>query len=285
MPHAEKRDGKLTGFWYGEVDLRHKGGERLRRRFETKAKAEGLLEYPMLHLFPHKNSPAAVEGRFPAAISCFAFRTVLLLGIVQTLNLRRADTRGGSLAFALIAFLSARAGAQTHCQAPPEAAPALAATDGRVRLESGIDQRLAREAHRMSWWNYGWAIGIGASGAGTLVAVPFVSPENRVDYYTGAVMAGAGVIPFLVAPPNVIHDGKQLHAKLQTFPPRPTATRSARSSRTPSRAWCATRATSGCSPAGGRMPPTSPSTPPASSSSASATTTGSRAPSTAVPVS
>jgi hypothetical protein len=23
MAHAEKRDGKLTGFWYGEVDLRH----------------------------------------------------------------------------------------------------------------------------------------------------------------------------------------------------------------------------------------------------------------------
>ena len=22
MPHAEKRDGKLTGFWYGEVDRR-----------------------------------------------------------------------------------------------------------------------------------------------------------------------------------------------------------------------------------------------------------------------
>ena len=28
MPHAEKRDGKLTGFWYGEVDRRHNGGAR-----------------------------------------------------------------------------------------------------------------------------------------------------------------------------------------------------------------------------------------------------------------
>jgi hypothetical protein len=46
MPHAEERDGKLTGWFYGEIDLRHKGGARLRRRFETKAKAEGLLEYP-----------------------------------------------------------------------------------------------------------------------------------------------------------------------------------------------------------------------------------------------
>src|ERR1700693_515086 len=45
MPHAEKRDGKLTGFWYGEVDRRHKGGERFRRRFETKAKAEGYEAY------------------------------------------------------------------------------------------------------------------------------------------------------------------------------------------------------------------------------------------------
>jgi hypothetical protein len=45
MPHAEKRGGKLTGFWYGEVDRRHKGGERFRRRFETKAKAEGYEAY------------------------------------------------------------------------------------------------------------------------------------------------------------------------------------------------------------------------------------------------
>jgi len=134
-------------------------------------------------------------------------------------NLRRADTRGACLAFALVVLLSARARAQTHCQLPADAAPALAATDGRVRLE-WIDQRLSREAHRMSWWNWGWAVGIGASGLGTLVAVPFVAPENRIDYYTGAVMAGAGVIPFIVAPPNVIHDAQQLHAKLQAFPPK-----------------------------------------------------------------
>ena len=45
MPHEEKRDGKLTGFWYGEVDRRHKDGERFRRRFETKEKAEGYEAY------------------------------------------------------------------------------------------------------------------------------------------------------------------------------------------------------------------------------------------------
>jgi integrase len=46
MAHAEKRDGKLTGFWYGEVDRRHKpGGMRFRSRFETKREAEGYEAY------------------------------------------------------------------------------------------------------------------------------------------------------------------------------------------------------------------------------------------------
>ena len=43
MPHAEKRDGKLTGFWYGEVDRRHKGGERFRREGDRRG-APGLAE-------------------------------------------------------------------------------------------------------------------------------------------------------------------------------------------------------------------------------------------------
>jgi hypothetical protein len=120
--------------------------------------------------------------------------------------------------FAALLLASPRARGQTRCPAPSGAAPALAATDGRVRLE-WIDHRLSREAHRMSWWNYGWAIGIGASGLGSLAAVPFVAPENRVDYYTGAVLAGLGVIPFLVAPPTVIHEAHELHARLTTAPP------------------------------------------------------------------
>jgi hypothetical protein len=135
----------------------------------------------------------------------------------------RAHTRGLSLgfgpAFALFTLLSpVVARAQTRCRAPEGAESALAATDGRVRLE-WIDQRLSREAHRMSRWNYGWAIGIGASGVGSLIPVPFVAPEDRVDYYTGAVMAAVGVLPFLLAPPDVIHDGRELHARLRDFPP------------------------------------------------------------------
>jgi hypothetical protein len=34
MPYAEKRGGKLTGHWYGEVAL--KGIPKFRRRFETR---------------------------------------------------------------------------------------------------------------------------------------------------------------------------------------------------------------------------------------------------------
>lgn len=45
MASPEKRCSKLTGFWYGEVDKRAKGGERFRRRFDTKAKALGYEAY------------------------------------------------------------------------------------------------------------------------------------------------------------------------------------------------------------------------------------------------
>lgn len=43
MAYAEKRDGVLTGFWYGEVVHKHAG--RFRRRFETKREAMGYEAY------------------------------------------------------------------------------------------------------------------------------------------------------------------------------------------------------------------------------------------------
>jgi integrase len=46
MAYAERRDGHLTGFWYGEVgNSRQDGQSRLRRRFETRREAEGWEEY------------------------------------------------------------------------------------------------------------------------------------------------------------------------------------------------------------------------------------------------
>src|SRR6185312_4037957 len=44
MSYAEKRDGKLTGYWYGEVVIKATS-ERFRRRFETKKAAEGYEAY------------------------------------------------------------------------------------------------------------------------------------------------------------------------------------------------------------------------------------------------
>jgi hypothetical protein len=131
-----------------------------------------------------------------------------------------ASRRGriGGLIVCFCGLLTALpAAAEIRCAAPPEAAPALAATDGRVRL-AWIDRRLSAEAHRMSIWNWGWAAGIGAAGVGTLLAVPFVAPENRVDYYTGAVLAAAGIVPFLVAPPAVIGEAHELHGRLLGAP-------------------------------------------------------------------
>lgn len=44
MAYAEKRDGKITGHWYGEVKLKATG-ERFRRRFDRKVDAEGYELY------------------------------------------------------------------------------------------------------------------------------------------------------------------------------------------------------------------------------------------------
>jgi integrase len=44
MANAEKRDGKLTGHWYGEVKVKASGA-RYRKRFETKREAEAYEAY------------------------------------------------------------------------------------------------------------------------------------------------------------------------------------------------------------------------------------------------
>jgi hypothetical protein len=112
-----------------------------------------------------------------------------------------------------------RVQAETHCPAVPAGVqPQVAGIDGRTRLE-WIDRRLSHAAPGMRIWNWGWAIGIGAAGLGTLIAAPFVSPESRVDYYTGAGAAAIGVLPFILAPPQVIGDAHDLHAKLTSKPP------------------------------------------------------------------
>ena len=44
------------------------------------------------------------------------------------------------------------------------------------------------------------------------VAVPFVAPSNRVDWYTGAVSAAVGIVPFIVSPLTVTRDAPKVSA-------------------------------------------------------------------------
>ncbi|HXJ20478.1 MAG TPA: hypothetical protein VMT03_09605 [Polyangia bacterium] len=127
---------------------------------------------------------------------------------------------GLALFLAVASGASARqARAEARCPAVPAGVqPQVALIDGRTRLE-WIDRRLSSAAPGSSTWNWGWAIGIGAAGVGTLIAAPFVSPDSRVDYYTGAGAAALGVLPFILAPPQVIGAAHDLHAKLLGKPP------------------------------------------------------------------
>jgi hypothetical protein len=45
MSYPEKRGGKFTGYWYGEVRSMNASRDRFRRRFETRKEAEGYEAY------------------------------------------------------------------------------------------------------------------------------------------------------------------------------------------------------------------------------------------------
>jgi hypothetical protein len=108
------------------------------------------------------------------------------------------------------------------CPAPPGAHPAVAAIDGRQRL-AWIDERLQQQAWRGKLWAYGWGIGVGAAGVGSLIAVPFVAPSQRVDWYTSAATAAFGVIPFVLAPLKVTRDAPALRDAIAASPPEDDA--------------------------------------------------------------
>jgi integrase len=61
MAYAEKRDGKLSGFWYGEVLIKATS-ERFRRRFETKREAVGYEAYVKATGFEPPNLKDAKVG-------------------------------------------------------------------------------------------------------------------------------------------------------------------------------------------------------------------------------
>lgn len=119
-----------------------------------------------------------------------------------------------AVAFGLVSAGRAQA---TTCAPPPGASARIGEIDARQRLR-WIDARLGEEARRARLWAGGWAIGIGAAGLGSLAAVPFVAASDRVDWYTSAVTAAVGVVPFLVAPLSVTGDAPKLRAALEITP-------------------------------------------------------------------
>lgn len=65
MPSQEKRGTppRPTGYWYGEVDFRNKGGQRFRRRFETRKLALGYEAYVKATGEEPEGTGATPQGR------------------------------------------------------------------------------------------------------------------------------------------------------------------------------------------------------------------------------
>jgi hypothetical protein len=109
---------------------------------------------------------------------------------------------------------SARAeGREDRCPVPDAGSPALHEQDPTRRL-TWIAEHLSAAEGNARLWTFGWGGGIAAAGVGSLIAVPFVAPGDRVDWYTGAVSAGVGVAAFVFAPPAILHDAPALRADL-----------------------------------------------------------------------
>ena len=47
-----------------------------------------------------------------------------------------------------------------------------------------------------------------------LAPLPFVKPEDRIDWYTGAASTAIGIVPLLIAPLDVIADARALRLRL-----------------------------------------------------------------------
>lgn len=110
----------------------------------------------------------------------------------------------------------AAARASALCPPPPVtvgAAPRLQQIDGATRL-AWIDTHLADTAHHAKLWKWGWGIGIAVATVANLAPLPFVSPDERIDWYTGAASTVVGIVPLVIAPLAVIDDSAALRARL-----------------------------------------------------------------------
>jgi hypothetical protein len=92
-------------------------------------------------------------------------------------------------------------------------AASLAAVGGETRL-AWIDTRLSATARTARIWTWGWGIGIGVATVANLAPLPFVAPEDRVDWYTSAATTVVGIVPLVIAPLDVIGDARTLRARI-----------------------------------------------------------------------
>ena len=103
--------------------------------------------------------------------------------------------------------------------APPGvgAAPVAAEATLSQRLAS-LEAALAKEERHFQIWRWSWTATYAALTVGSLVAVPFVAKEARVDYYTAAVTSAAAVVPtllFVQPPPPAYLPGAEAPARLR----------------------------------------------------------------------
>jgi hypothetical protein len=114
-------------------------------------------------------------------------------------------------ALSLASALPSRAA--TTCPTQAGIGPGPAGIPAQVRLE-WIDARLARTARNARRWTWGWGIGLAVGTVANLAPLPWVAPQDRIDWYTGAVTTVVGIVPLLIAPLDVIDDSRALRARL-----------------------------------------------------------------------
>ena len=129
-------------------------------------------------------------------------RGLAVLGVSALLGLAAPAAHAASCAPG-VAVVDAQAGAR------------LGAVDPELRLR-WIDAELGRSAARAHLWTWGWGLALGVGTLANLAPLPFVSAEQRIDWYTGAVTTAVGIVPLLIAPLDVIADSRDLRARLAT---------------------------------------------------------------------
>ena len=87
--------------------------------------------------------------------------------------------------------------------------PALQHLNVETRLHF-IRERLRDDAHHASVWSYSWGAIYSSLAIGQFVAVPFVSPASRPDFYVGGGASLIGLVPLVVTPLKVMGDEERL---------------------------------------------------------------------------